>query len=81
MDRSEKFDRVTQPLTNLRVEISERGAPALGKLKQGGQTINGLRVTIMFGGFLKARKRVTRPAISRSISGITQEGFSLVPSS
>ena len=55
---------------------SSLGPRAVMKLQRAGHTFAGVRiVTVLFGGFLKAQKRVTRPAISRSAQGVTAGGL------
>ena len=70
------------PLADIPLAITEEelnsslGPRAANKLQRDGHTIAGLRIaTVLFGAFLKAQERVTRPAISRSAQGVTAGGL------
>ena len=70
------------PLADIPLAITEEelnsslGPRAANKLQRAGHTIAGLRIaTVLFGGFLQAKERVTRPAISRSAQGVTAGGL------
>ena len=70
------------PLADIPLAITEEelnsslGPRAANKLQRAGHTIAGLRIaTVLFGGFLKAQERVTRPAIFRSAQGVTAGGL------
>ena len=70
------------PLADIPLAITEEvlssslGPRAMMKLQRAGHTIAGASmVTVLFGGFLKAQERMTRPAISRSAQGVTVGGI------
>lgn len=69
------------PLVDIPIAITDNGlVESLGprsvrKLQRKGHTITGVKIgTVLFGEFLKARERVTRPAIVRGVQGITAGG-------
>ena len=70
------------PLADIPVTIGDNeliaslGPRSVRKLQQDGHAISRVRIgTVLFGEFLKAQERVTRPAISRSGQGIAHGGL------